>query len=511
MKRAAIYCRVSTDDQKERDTIENQIEVLKSYIEMNNNEYKLVAEYLDNGISGTTSLDIRPYGSKLLHDASQNEFDTIIVYKIDRFARDTLAALNAIENLNKYNVNIVSISEPFDLNTPIGRFQFITYLNMAELERNNILDRMYLGATRAAKQGRWMGGVPPFGYTVNSNGFLEIDKEQSEIVKLIYNMYLKKENTMIGIAKHLNDSNIKAPYRYSKSSRAFTGIWRQATIRRILSSEVYKGIHHYGKRGTRRKDLIERTTPIIIAATTWDMVQDIKKEKQLNSNRNNTKIEYLLKRLITCDICGRKFYGESYNSNKSAAYICAGKRGDHKILLNDRCTNNNLNVKETDKIIWDKCIEFMNLYINNSIDFNITEYNNIIDTGKLELELQSLNKEKNNLIRMCSKELITESELEKELKEIRKNQAYVLEKIEQENNKIKNIELEKSKINSILNKIEHYKNRMDNLNFEEKRDLVNLIIKEITVTNSSGFIDIQVKYFVSFKILTDMDLMPQQT
>lgn len=152
MKKIALYCRVSSDDQKERETIENQIDILHTYLEMHCDNMEMFNEYLDDGISGTVEFIERPAGAKLIKDAAAGLFDTVLVWKVDRFGRDTLSGLKAVELLRKYTIEILSVTEPFDLNTPTGRFQFITYLNMAELERNNILDRMYLGATRAAKK-----------------------------------------------------------------------------------------------------------------------------------------------------------------------------------------------------------------------------------------------------------------------------------------------------------------------------------------------------------------------
>lgn len=191
MKKCAIYCRVSSDDQRERDTIENQVEILHSYIELKKEDLEFYDQYLDNGISGTISFEKRPEGSRLINDASKGFFNTVLVWKIDRFGRDTLSGLTAVEQLSKYNIEILSMSEPFDLNTSTGRFQFITYLNMAELERNNILDRMFIGATRAAKKGKWMGGIVPYGYIVNKDGYLEINEDEAKIIKKIFDLYVK--------------------------------------------------------------------------------------------------------------------------------------------------------------------------------------------------------------------------------------------------------------------------------------------------------------------------------
>lgn len=151
MRRAVLYGRVSSDEQKKRETIGNQVEIFESYIDFKA-DFKVCNMYLDDGISGAIPLYDRPFGKKLIEDAKKGLFDIIIVWKVDRFGRDTLTGLQAVEVLREYGIEIISITEPFDLNTPTGRYQFINYLNMAELERNNILDRTFMGATRAAKK-----------------------------------------------------------------------------------------------------------------------------------------------------------------------------------------------------------------------------------------------------------------------------------------------------------------------------------------------------------------------
>ena len=186
MKNVAIYCRVSSDDQKERETIENQVEILESYVEIREN-LKIIKKYLDDGISGTIPFEERPEGKELLKDSTSGLFNTVLVYRVDRFGRDTLTGLSTIEKLRNNNIEILSVTEPFDLNTPTGRYQFINYLNMAELERNNILDRMFIGATRAAKKGQWLGGITPYGYRVE-NKYLVVDEEEAKVVKKIYDL-----------------------------------------------------------------------------------------------------------------------------------------------------------------------------------------------------------------------------------------------------------------------------------------------------------------------------------
>lgn len=485
MKKVALYCRVSSDDQRERDTIENQIEILRTYIEMKES-LDIYNEYLDNGISGTIPFNERPGGSILLADAQKGLFDTILVWKIDRFGRDTLSGLNAVEMLRKYDIEIISVTEPFDLNTPTGRFQFITYLNMAELERNNILDRMYLGATRAAKKGKWLGGIVPYGYVVNKDGFLEINEVEADIIRSIFNLYLNENMSSLDIAVYLNNLDIPSSCGEGKGKRTkgITGKWRSSSIQRILSNTTYYGVHSYGKRGSRRKELIYREVPGIVSKEDWDNAQKIKKENLLFSSRNNKKREYLLRGLINCSHCGKKFYGVSY-TNKSASYVCSGKRGDNKKVLNLKCDNLNIKADLIEEHVWNDCIEILTNYehyvndMKNNENFNNGSDEVSADIDKLRKSLTDKNQEKNNILTLFRKGLIDEDEVEFQLKDIKKEESKINNLISALTAKLDSFNHDDELINNMADKLKLYHERLTKLSFEEKYEVVKLLVKGI--------------------------------
>lgn len=483
MKKVAIYCRVSSDDQKERDTIENQVDILHTYIEMRDG-LSAYGEYLDNGISGTVPFVQRPEGSRLLKDASKGYFDTVLVWKIDRFGRDTLSGLKAVEMLSKYNIEIMSVTEPFDMNTPTGRFQFITYLNMAELERNNILDRMYIGATRAAKQGKWMGGIVPYGYNVNKDGLLEVKDDEAKIIIKIFELYVNERLSTISIALYLNNSGILSSCGTGKGKRTknITAKWRAGTIQRILNNTTYKGIHYYGKRGTRRKDLIKRDVPPIISAELWDKAQKVKVENTIISKRNNTKRNYLLRGLIKCKYCGKTFYGVSYK-NRSDFYVCSGKRGENKRVLGIKCNALNINAEEIEKSVWNDCEDILKHYdtyieaLENSSTSRDDNTEN--ELNNLKYSLSSKVTEKNNILALYRKNIITEDEVADQLKDIKKEENNINNLISTFEEKLNCYKHENELITSMSNKLKYYSEKIDNLTFEEKYNVVKLLVKEI--------------------------------
>ncbi|WP_291563616.1 MULTISPECIES: recombinase family protein [unclassified Clostridium] len=514
MKKVALYGRVSSDEQKERKTIENQVEILESYIDFKE-DFEIYDTYLDDGITGTIPLYERPYGSALVEDAKNKLFDIILVWKVDRFGRDTLTGLQAVEVLREYGIEIISVTEPFDLNTPIGRYQFINYLNMAELERNNILDRMYMGASRAAKKGKWMGGIVPYGYIVNDDGYLEIDPKESQIIKKIYSLYIEEKMPSSDIAVYLNNLNIptSSMSKYNNRHRKNpTEKWRANSIIRILSSTTYKGIHLYGKRATRRKEPILREVPAIIKEEIWEEAQRQRKENTIMCKRNTKRRFFLLKGLIKCKHCGRSFYGISYK-NSSSVYSCSGKRGDI-VKIFGKCESLNIKAELLEEDIWRDCLDILKNYskyidaIENDSKDNNTDIEE--DLNKLNKSLNDKKNEKNNILTLFRKSLITEDELGVQLKDIRKEEEKISNLIEAFNNRFNEVKHKDELISSMSNKLKSYAERLIDLSFEDKHDLIRLLVKgievETIVENGERLPKTRVVYnLIKLETFTDMD------
>jgi DNA invertase Pin-like site-specific DNA recombinase len=151
MKRAALYMRVSTKGHSQ--TTETQALALREYAA--HRGFNITAEYEDIGISG--SKDSRPALDRLMKDARARKFDLVIVARFDRFARSVSHLLRALEEFSHLGVDFVSLSESVDTSTPMGKMIFTVLGAVAELERNLIKERIYMGLGRARKQGKQLG------------------------------------------------------------------------------------------------------------------------------------------------------------------------------------------------------------------------------------------------------------------------------------------------------------------------------------------------------------------
>lgn len=149
--RVALYARVSTSNHGQDVTL--QTRELKEFIECRG--WQLAGEYVDLGISG--SKDRRPELDRLMADARSREFDAVLVWKFDRFARSVSHLLRALETFQALGIDFVSLSESLDTSTPTGKMVFTVLGAVAELERSLIVERVKAGLRNARAKGKRLG------------------------------------------------------------------------------------------------------------------------------------------------------------------------------------------------------------------------------------------------------------------------------------------------------------------------------------------------------------------
>lgn len=186
--KTAIYVRVSTQEQaQEGYSIQAQTDRLQSYCKAKG--WMVAGVYTDAGYSGSNTH--RPALERLLDDVKAGLIDCVLVYKLDRLSRSQKDTLMLIEDsFLAAGVDFVSMSENFDTSTPLGRAMVGILSVFAQLEREQIRERMELGRAERAKQGLWHGGGwDPFGYTY-TDGRLVVDPIEAEIVRDVFRLFL---------------------------------------------------------------------------------------------------------------------------------------------------------------------------------------------------------------------------------------------------------------------------------------------------------------------------------
>lgn len=221
----AIYARVSTEDQaKEGFSLNAQIERLRSYCEARG--WKVYREYIDDGYSGR---DIkRPAYTAMMQE--MEDWNILLVMKMDRIHRNSRNFMEMMDLLQKHNKEFVSMTESLDTSTAMGRFVVDIIQRIAQLESEQIGERVYMGMKQKASMGGILGFNAPFGYKFN-NRKLEIVEEEARIVKQIFDQY-RNGRTLREIVRFLNSSGIKT----KKNNR-----WSIWAVRRILKNPVYTG------------------------------------------------------------------------------------------------------------------------------------------------------------------------------------------------------------------------------------------------------------------------------
>ncbi len=162
--KAGAYLRVSSEEQRERQTIRTQLDLAERYFDQRG--IGPVTYYVDDGVSGMLALADRPEGRRLLHDARRGVLDTVFVYKLDRLGRDPFVTLQAVADLASLGVSLESMTESLDNRTPHGKLSLVMLSGVAGFERDNLIERSIAGTNRLAREGAWLGGIVPFGYTV---------------------------------------------------------------------------------------------------------------------------------------------------------------------------------------------------------------------------------------------------------------------------------------------------------------------------------------------------------
>jgi site-specific DNA recombinase len=321
-ERVVLYMRVSSEEQRDRETIEIQREFLEQYCRL----YRLeIAKlYADDGVSGTVPLYERPEGRRLLEDAREDRFTAVLVSKLDRLGRSLLVIVDAHDRLDAAGATMRSGREPIDTSNPSGRLIFQMLASFAEYDRENIRERTQAGLHRAFRRGKHMGRIP-YGYRANADAQLEVVEQEAEIVREIIGN-IAGGSTLYAEAKRLNDSGVPAPgTRYGSGERKPGRLWQSKTLSNIVHQRAYIGVHCVKINGG--EEVIEREVPIILENTSIrDKAVAALSENRRYRNRKNDR-RYLLAGLVKCAHCGYGCSGHATWSKgkRYSYYLCIAK------------------------------------------------------------------------------------------------------------------------------------------------------------------------------------------
>lgn len=279
---AAIYCRVSLEEQIDNFSLSAQLNEIQQYCVKNN--IQIYQVYKDEGLSGTK--EDRPEFQRMIKDAEKHLFNIILVHKFDRFARRIELSHKIKSRLKKASVNVISISEPIE-DSPIGFFQEGLLELLAEYYVRNLAKEVKKGQAERVKQGLPSGTVPFGYYTKEKNVY--IDEKEAEVVKQIFQLYINGTG-YLKICHILESASIPNPKGIIK--------WRESHIARILSHTLYTGNIYYNGQ------LYPSQVPQIISQEQFDMVQRMRGNKSAGRIYNSdTKHLFLFAGYLICGEC----------------------------------------------------------------------------------------------------------------------------------------------------------------------------------------------------------------
>lgn len=380
--RAAVYIRYSSENQRDGYSIEYQMDECKKYI----NEQGFVFEkaYIDEAVSGK-SANKRNAFFELLSDVKQGLYDVVVVYKYSRFARNLMEATLYRQQIEKNGAKLISAMERIDDSTPEGRMMRNIIMTMDEYYSDNLSTFVQSSMYTAAKSGKYLGGILPYGFSVNENGEFIENKAEADIVRRVFE--LRAAGAMPSdILRIFQDEGVRG-----RNGKPFT----QQLLNKIVRSEKYIGTYKYAVKGYE-PIYIENAFAPIVSRELWDKVQHI--VDQLNEKRNvkgrARKNIYPLTGKIFCACCGEPFTGNS-KGNGLAYYTC---RGQDKLQI---CQNGSVMKSVLEDYVFGKIKEL--ILTENHIDditrIVLATFENGTTDADIEADIKALKKEKADIER----------------------------------------------------------------------------------------------------------------
>lgn len=337
--RVALYARVSTQLQEREETVLSQINEISQHATVNGLAIPDECRFVDEGYSGSSL--IRPALDSLRDKVAEGAVDAVLVHDPDRLARNYVYQMLLVEEFERHGCQIHFVRRPIGV-TPDERLLLQMQGVIAEYERAKIRERTRRGKMHRMRCGEIVTGRRTFGYMYfprsgDNPAKFEILPHEAEAVRRIFEWFVDGRMSIRSVAARLNEDGSAKPVR--------GGRWTSASIHNILRNSMYYGIGNAnrveailphadrvlqpvyrkypktGKRERPRDEWISFACPAIIGEETYQLAQErLARNKELSAR--NTKRDYLLRGLLFCGECGRRFQA----SPQTGRYICAYTR-----------------------------------------------------------------------------------------------------------------------------------------------------------------------------------------
>jgi site-specific DNA recombinase len=508
MKTAAIYTRVSSDQQKENKTIGSQVDELLNFAEEHG--YVVPGEYVfkDEGYSG--AILVRPGLERVRDLSAEGQIQAVLIYSPDRLSRNYAYQVVLMDEFASCGVEVIFMNSP-KAQTPEEALLLQFQGMISEYERAMIKERSRRGKRFKAKSGvvNVLCGAP-YGYTYNKKtaetaAYYEINNAEEIVVKQVYKLYAEDFLSIGAIARALNEQKIPTRKAISK--------WERSTVWGMLRNPAYTGKACYGKtehterkritkalrakggfnarnscsREKPREEWIEIPVPPIIPQSTFDIVQERLKSNKVHSQRN-TKVMTLLQGMMVCSECGYSLYRcftETSAKRRIYYYRCFGSDA-YRFEGVRKCSCKPVRQDYLDQVVWDQVVSLLEDpgLIQREIEKRIEETRK---ASPVVLQRAAIEKQRNKqmlsmdkLLDAYQEGLIPISQLRKRMPELQKR----VNTSEKELEILKTHELALDQRLQLLD-VQGFTNQLDRnihqLDIKEKKKILRLLVKEVVV------------------------------
>lgn len=513
MKRVVAYCRVSTDHEDQKNSLENQRAYFEEYVG-GHKDWKLVEIYADEGISGT-SLKKRNAFNRMYRDGAKKRFDIILTKEVCRFARNTVDTLEKTREFKKFGIEVKFIIDNISTFDTDGELRLTIMAGMAQDESRRISERTQFGVIQSMKRGVAFGNIV-YGYDfvrdeiTGKKTKLVINPREAEIVKEIFKMYLIDGKGAYTIAKELQKRgvNIKRP-RYMDNSTE----WREGTVLDILKNVKYIG--DLKQRITYTIDFLEHTKKFnegeidfiyvenhhepIIDRKTFEATQlEMKRRSEMYSHEKSkytNKHDFSGK--LVCGCCGMSYVGGENRKRKDGTirrtWRCysATKFGKKHIVNNQElgCDNDRVNneilkecfMRTLKEIVSDK--QKIKKEVEEYVREAVSKSQGECKTLDIYIEeKEKLIKERNKLLDLCIKGIIDDNIFKAKKEEIDNK----INSIEKEISKQEDKKLLKDNIEDIIENVRKSVDKILNIK-EFSKNVCRELVDKVIIYNSKKF------------------------
>lgn len=404
--RCAIYARVSTGLDSQKDSLESQVLYFENHIKEKG--WELVDVYADEGITGTSTAR-RESLKRLMRDAENGKFDVVLIKALSRLSRDTADTLHIVRTLRSHNVTLFSSREgEIDDEMVLA---VISAVNQRQSEDTSY--NVSWGIAVKSREGIFHG-TPPFGYDKVKPGKLVPNPVHAPTVQLIFNLYLNQGMGVQAIANYLDDKGILPSRKNAKK-------WYDSSIRLILTNRHYTGDLvqgrskvdskdkiHLQKKGYKKRQKIDESEWIIIPNTheplitreQFEAVQEKMKEKAVRVFRGRGR-KSLFARVAFCADCGA---GMNYKNDRHS-YVCS----TYQKNTSKKCSSHIIKHDVLKQVVLDNLKDLIQNSLNMQSLVDVTIHragikkdNAVKELEKVQHEISKLDKEIIQLTRKWS-------------------------------------------------------------------------------------------------------------